>query len=418
MRRNHMKVYHKYMLKVCLLLCCVICAFQKGQAQDLEALIQIGLQNNTSVEQAHLQYDIASEKVNEVNYIPNTEFGAGYFISGPETRTGNQVFKATINQMLPWFGAITARENYASSLADAQYESIAIAQRKLVMTISQNYYELWANTSTQRVLQAQLLILKRYEVLALTGIEVGQASAVDVLKLQMRENEILETIAILKQDYLAVQAQINLDLNRDKSEVITVTSSLEIPIGNLLESEEITNLHPELLKYNKLYESVEQSDLLNQKERAPMVGFGLDYITVVERQDMVEPNNGKDIFMPMVSVSIPVFNSKYKSKSVQNKIQKEAYKVQKQDKKNNLMAVLDVAVKQRNSAQISFKTQTENLEHAKYAQDILLKSYETGLINFDDVLDIQELQLKYEIKKIASIKNYYKQQTIINYITQ
>ena len=58
----------------------------------------------------------------------------------------------------------------------------------------------------------------------------------------------------------------------------------------LLEDFEINTenlaLHPELLKYDKLYQSVEQSELLNQKESSPMIGFGLDYINVEERPDM------------------------------------------------------------------------------------------------------------------------------------
>ena len=46
----------------------------------------------------------------------------------------------------------------------------------------------------------------------------------------------------------------------------------------LLISTENLQLNPELIKYDKLYESVEQSELLNQKESAPMIGFGLDYV--------------------------------------------------------------------------------------------------------------------------------------------
>ena len=41
-----------------------------------------------------------------------------------------------------------------------------------------------------------------------------------------------------------------------------------------------------------------------------MIGFGLDYITVSERPSMYFSENGKDIVMPMVSVSIPIFNNK------------------------------------------------------------------------------------------------------------
>ena len=128
--------------------------------------------------------------MNEANTIPNTEFGVGYFVSEPETRTGAQRFKVSAKQMLPWFGSITARENYVGSLADAKYEDIVIAKRKLVTSVSQSYYNLYALNIKQDVLAENIDLLKTYETLALTAVEVGKASAVDVLRLQMRQNEL------------------------------------------------------------------------------------------------------------------------------------------------------------------------------------------------------------------------------------
>jgi outer membrane protein TolC len=119
----------------------------------------------------------------------------------------------------------------------------------------------------------------------------------------------------------------------------------------------------------------------------------------------------------MASVSIPIFNNKYKSKTKQNKLFLEEINFKKQDKLNRLETVFDKAVKKSNSAKISYNTQAKNLKQAKDAETILVKSYETGTIDFNDVLDIQELQLKFQINQIESIKTYYLQTTIINYLT-
>ena len=124
----------------------------KGNAQQLETLIDEALANNPEIQKIDLQYKRVSEKVNEVNAIPNTEFGVGYFISEPETRTGAQLFKVSLKQMLPWFGTITARENYMSVLADAKYEDIVIAKRKLMASVSQSYYILYENKAKQEIL--------------------------------------------------------------------------------------------------------------------------------------------------------------------------------------------------------------------------------------------------------------------------
>ena len=386
-------------------------------AQKLEVLIDEAIKNNPEIQKVELQYSIASEKVIEVNSIPNTEFAVGYFISEPETRTGAQRARISVKQMLPWFGSITARENYASSLADAKYEDIVITKRKLITSVSQSYYNLYTNKAKQLVLTENIKLLETYETLALTSVEVGKASAVDVLRLQMRQNEIQQLKDVLQQQFLAEQTNLNNLLNRDDAmsvqlidELIIPSEDVEINLGELA-------LHPELLKYDKLYKSVEQSELLNQKESSPMIGFGLDYILVSERTDMNLIDNGKDIVMPMVSVSIPIFNKKYKSISKQNELQQQEINYQKQERLNSLETLLDKAIKERISARISYVTQTKNLKQAKDAEGILIKSFETGTIDFNDVLDIQELQLKFQMNQIESIKTYYVQTAIINYLT-
>ncbi len=386
-------------------------------AQQLETLIDEALKNSPEIQKFELQYNIVSEKVNEVNTIPNTEFGVGYFVSEPETRTGAQRFKVSAKQMMPWFGSITARENYVSSLADAKYEDIVISKRKLIASVSQSYYNLYANKAKQKVLVQNIELLETYETMALTSVEVGKASAVDVLRLQMRQNELEQLKEVLVQQYLAEQTMLNKLLNRYKDVVVNVVNELTIPPETTLIDIEKLSLHPELIKYDKLYQSVEQSELLNQKESLPMIGFGLDYVNVDKRPNMEFSDNGKDIVMPMVSISIPIFNKKYKSQTKQNEFKQQEIIAEKQQRLNKLETVLDKAVKDRISSRISYETQSKNLEQANDAEEILIKNYETGTIDFNDVLDIQELQLKFQMSQIESVKSFYLQTTIMNYLT-
>lgn len=404
-------------MKKIILIAIGLLTFGFSNAQQLETLIEEALKNSPEIQKFELQYSIVSEKVNEVNTIPNTEFGVGYFVSEPETRTGAQRFKVSAKQMLPWFGSITARENYINSLTDAKYEDIVIAKRKLLAAVSQSYYNLYANKAKQKVLVQNIELLETYETLALTSVEVGKASAVDVLRLQMRQNELEQLKEVLAQQYLAEQTALNKLLNRDKDIVVNVVQELTIPSETTLVNSENLSLHPELIKYDKLYQSVEQSELLNQKESLPMIGFGLDYVNVDKRPNMNFSDNGKDIVMPMISVSIPIFNKKYKSKTKQNELQQQEITSQKQERLNKLETVLDKAVNDRISARISYKTQVKNLKQANDAEQILIKSYETGTIDFNDVLDIQELQLKFQINQIESIKTYYVKTTVINYLS-
>ena len=395
----------------------VFIAFAKADAQQLASYIQEAENNSPEIQAFELRYNIAEEKVNEADWLPNTEIGVGYFVSEPETRTGAQRARFSVSQMLPWFGTITARENYASSMADAQYVDIVIAKRRLALSVSQSYYKLYSIKAKQLILDENIQLLETYERLALTSVEVGKASAVDVLRLQIRQNELVQQIEVLEQDFLAEQTVFNNLLNRDETIVVDVPKEMTIPAEEPLVSNENLKLNPELLKYDKLYESVEQSELLNQKESSPNIGFGLDYVPVSERPDMNFSDNGKDIVMPMVSVSIPIFNNRYKSITKQNELRQLEITSQKEDRLNRLETLLAQAQYNRNSMKIKFNVQSKNLQQANDAEEILIKNYETGTIDFNDVLDVQELQLKFQINLIESIKGYYTEYAMVNYLS-
>jgi len=385
-------------------------------AQSLEDYLQEAELNSPKIQALELRYNIAKEKVNEVNTLPNTTIGAGYFVSEPETRTGAQRAKFSVSQMLPWFGTITTRENYASSMAETEYTEIVIAKRKLALSVAQSYYKLYGIKAKQKVLLENIKLLKTYETLALTSVEVGNASAVDVLKLQIRQNELQQQKEVLEQSYLAEQAVFNNLLNRDESIEVEVVDEMDIPTDDPIFNKEDLSLNPELLKYNQLYESVTQSELLNQKENAPSFGIGLDYIPVSERDNMVFSDNGKDIVMPMVTFSVPIFNTKFRSTTRQNELRQKEIELQKEERLNVLENAYANATSQRNQARIAHQTQAKNLKQAKDAEEILIKNYETGTIDFNDVLDIQELQLKFQTNQIQSVQLYYLQSAIINYL--
>ncbi len=386
-----------------------------GNAQGLQSYIAEAQANNPKIQAYELRYTIAREKENEANWLPNTEFGAGYFVSEPETRTGAQVARFSAKQMLPWFGTVATRQKYASAMAETDYVDYVVAKRKLALAVAQSYYELYSLWAKQGVLDTNIELLHTYETLALTSVEVGKASAVDVLRLQIRQNELEQQKQMLREQFKGEQVNFNNLLNRDTDLTVDLTVSMDIPDRDPVTMDSL-ELNPELLRFDKMYESVTQAELLNQKEGAPMLGFGLDYVSVQERPDMSFSDNGKDIVMPMVSLSIPIFNKRYTSKTKQNELRKEEITFQKQERLNVLESAFAKAIAQRNEARIAYDTQSKNLKQAKDAEQILVKNYETGTIDFNDVLDIQELQLKFQINQIQSVQLYYVQSAIINYL--
>ena len=377
-----------------------------SHGQELATYIEEAITNNPNIQAVEKQHAISLEKISETNTLPDTEFSGGYMV-GTEMPMMQQG-EFSVMQMLPWFGTISARGDYASALADADFLEIEIAKRKIAMVLSQSYYRLYQIAKKQDVLESNIQLLQVYERMALTSVEVGQASAVSVLRLQMRQNDLMERKLVLEQDYAAELTAFNKIMNRSEIAEISIADSLIMPETDVEIDFANLSLHPELRKFEELNKVVSQADALNKKESAPGFGVGMEYMLYNEAPNML---------MPMVSLSIPIFNKKYKSIAKQNKLQHEALDIQKQASENSLIAELQTAVRNRNAARISFDTQEKNLIQAQNANEILLKNYETGTIDFREVLDVQELQLNFQINRIEAIGAYFNQVSIIDYFT-
>ena len=387
------------------------------QGQDLQSYILEAEANNLELQALGYKNDIALEKVNEVNSLPNTELGFGFFVHETETRTGAQKLRFSVRQMMPWFGTITARQNYASTLANVEYENLVLAQRKLRLAVAQSYYILFAIQAKKDVLDDNIKLINTYETIALNAVSVGKASLVDVLKLQMRQNELNRQKELLNQASRKEETAFNHLLNRDPEMNVPLVSDLTIPELDVLNDDDAIELHPELVKYDKLFASVTGAELVNKKESSPNLGLGIEYVSVEARSGLEIEDNGKDMLMPMLNLSIPIFSHKYKSQTVQNNLKQQALLSEKNNRRNQLVDILVAAQSERESARISYQTFSLNIEKAIYSLDLLLKNYEVQSKDFKDLLETQELLFNLEVAKIDALKNYYSQSAIINYLS-
>lgn len=376
-----------------------------GYSQNLQTYIEEALENNPNIQAVENQHAISTEKIAEVNALPDTQFSGGYMF-GEGNMPMMQQAEFSVMQMLPWFGTIAARQKYANAMADADLVEIDIAKRKIALALSQSYYRLYEIAKKQQVLDSNIQLLKVYEQMALTSVEVGQASAVSVLRLQMRQNDLAERKMVLAQDFASEQTVFNKIMNRKEVVDIPIVDSLTIPEKEVAIVFENLTFHPELAKFEELNKVVTQADALNKKESAPSFGVGVEYMLFNEAPNMV---------MPMATLSIPIFNKKFKSVARQNKLRYEELNIQKEASQNTLFTQLQTALRSRDAARIRLETQDKNLKQAENANEILLRNYETGTINFNEVLDVQELQLQFQIKRIEAVAEYFKQSSIINY---
>src|SRR5690625_3028400 len=215
-----------------------------AQGQQLENYIQEAINNNPTIQAVETQHAISTEKITESKALPNTEFSAGYMVGEDMSMMWQGEF--AVMQMLPWFGTLSAREKYATAIADADLLEIAIAKKEITRDLSQSYYRLVEIARKQEVLTANIELLEMYEQMALTSIEVGNASAVSLLRLQMRQNDLIERKLVLEQEYLAEQTTFNKIMNREEDTEVVILENLEVPEADLELDNTRLNFHPEV----------------------------------------------------------------------------------------------------------------------------------------------------------------------------
>ena len=383
--------------------------------QSLQDYIQIAEENHPQIQAILLANDIANEKVNQSRSLANTELSLGYFISEAETRTGPQQSRVAIGQMIPWFGTLSARETYAKSLAENAFIELSIAKRKLSLSVAQSYYELYRlNKSLDLVLQIlDWLEVRRIQLLG--SVSAGESALNELLELDIFENTLKQRKGSLTFGIKAAQQKFNNLIGQSLETSIELPTDLLIAEVILPETPDFTK-HPELLLYDGLFESVEDLERLNQKERLPGIAFGVDYLSVAPRTDLTVIDNGKDILMPRVNLSIPVFGKKYESKTKQNKIELSRIKAEQAYRLNLIEDRYFETVAKLNEAQLTIELLDDSLERLSQTEELLLSGYIAGDIDFQKLIKLKENELTLQLQKVAAVVAYYNQLSVINYL--
>ncbi|NJM25553.1 MAG: TolC family protein [Bacteroidia bacterium] len=143
------------------------------------------------------------------------------------------------------------------------------------------------------------------------------------------------------------------------------------------------------------------------KQRMPSLGVGVEYIVVAERPGMTFEDNGKDSYMPMVSVSLPIYRKKYDASIKEARYMQQSYKAMKQATGNMLIAEFEMARYELDRSREEFMLYGQQVTRTQQVIDLLMTSFGNGDTGIEEILRMQQDLLKYKLNEVTSIKNYY-----------
>ncbi|MDR3217736.1 MAG: TolC family protein [Dysgonamonadaceae bacterium] len=253
----------------------------------------------------------------------------------------------------------------------------------------------------------------------------------EVLRVQLELVESESNIESLLSEIIAAKARFNALLNRSADHAVNIPDEFS-QIPYLLDvssvSQQMTEQNPMLgmLKEESL---AHEARLEMEKKMAyPMFGVGLQYMLIgktpesaANGADMgamdngITPDangkamksmNGKDMIMPMVSVSIPIFRNKYKAAQRESRLLRQASEEKYADTFNRLQAelyrdkhLLDDAVRK-----IALYKKQSAL--ALTTCELVIQEFASGKSELSDVIQVQRQLLDYRLKEAEAIATY------------
>lgn len=244
--------------------------------------------------------------------------------------------------------------------------------------------------------------------------EMGGSSASgmsDVLRIGLELIEIENNIESLHSQLKAEKAKFNALLNRE--------ANYEVVLGEIEKTPFIYGEQDALLAIeanNPMLSMITEEGLaykakaeMDKKMSYPMIGLGLQYMVIGKTNDKMlamGDMNGKDMIMPMVTVSLPIFRKKYKAQQEEGKLWWKSSDQKFEDTYNTLKSEYYGYKSQLDDAERIVTLYEKQTTLAETTYNLIIKEFVTGKSDLTNVIQVQRQLLDYQLKKAEAIANY------------
>ena len=300
-------------------------ALQVGSyGQTVEELIDQAKEYNPGLKAMQLDYEAALQKADQVNDWPDPKVSLGLGILPVETRLGAQRFKIGVSQMIPWKGTLNAKSKVASAMAEVQAYEDDGKEIDIEYAIRTAYITIQFLESQKEIIGKRLEVLDALEELSKSAVRSGKGKLSNVLFTERKREILVADLALLSKKIEQPTIMINRWTGQELDKEINVTSYVETLENESEILDYANNQHPQ---YNMLESARNVSDAkieLIKYDSKPKIGVGLDYAYIDARNDVNIPSNGRDILMPMGSISIPLHKGRFSAIKQEETIKQQA----------------------------------------------------------------------------------------------
>ncbi|MBF0762031.1 TolC family protein [Dysgonomonas mossii] len=234
----------------------------------------------------------------------------------------------------------------------------------------------------------------------------------DVLRIQLEIAEIDNNIASLLSEIKAEKAKFNTYLNREVGHDVEIPESFTqtaFLFDGVSIMSKIENQNPMLGMITEEGLSYKAKAEMDKKMSYPMFGIGLQYMVNKKTDEAMlsmGDMNGKDMIMPMFSVSIPLYRNKYKAQQRESKLWWQSSREKYTNTRNSLESELYKTKHLLDDASRRVSLYKKQEELAKTTYNLIVQEFVSGKSDLTNVIQVQRQLLDYQLKGAESIASY------------
>ena len=233
----------------------------------------------------------------------------------------------------------------------------------------------------------------------------------DIYRIQIEEGDLENNISMLNNQMKSIITQFNTYLNRPVTTPVftyenIAMDSLALSLSSVSDSMLVNSPMLGMLDFEK--QSLDARKKMVNRMGYPMVGLGLNYSLISKTQfPMGVPSmNGKDMIMPMVVVTLPIYRKKHNAMIREAELMQSATSENYQSTANSLQTEYYQAVQFYQDAQRRIKLYDNQYQLASKSFDLMLKSFSVSNSTLSDVLRTRQQKLDYEFKQVEAVADF------------
>ncbi|TVP76130.1 MAG: TolC family protein [Puniceicoccaceae bacterium] len=375
-----------------------LAATQPG-LESMDGLVRAAYAHNPELESAYARWQASLARVPQMEAWPDPMLGYGYFIQRMETR---QVFR--VEQMFPGYGQRSARADAAQAdavVAAEQLEATAARIREQILQAGADY--LFARRAASLVGE-NLELLEQLEAVANRRYRTGEASQADVLRLESEVATLRTERESWQEREAPLRARVNALIGRASS--APLPQDLRLPewqdSSPAAESSTSWANNPDLRTAEARIAAAERGQRVARLESRPNLVFGIEY--------MDNRGMARDDVMAMVSVSLPVWQGRYRGLRREAAQNLRAAEADYRAAINRLEADASLTRFELRDALRQADLFSETLlPRARQTLALVESDYRTGQASFLDLLESQRSLLALELGEARAQTDAFKQ---------